>query len=102
MSQLNYQPLGDRVIVEPQTPEQTTKSGIVLPDSAKEKPVCGVVLAVGPGKTSDEGKLIPVSVKVGDTVLYSKSATYSAAEIKENGKEYLIIRESDVLAIKKI
>ncbi len=98
MSKINYQPLGDRVIVEPQSPEQTTKSGIVLPDTAKEKPQTGVVLAVGPGKTSEEGKTIPVNVKEGDTVIYAK---YGGTELKVEGKEYLIIRESDILAIQK-
>ncbi len=99
MSQLNYQPLGDRVIVEPQAPEQTTKSGIVLPDTAKEKPQSGTVIAVGPGKTTDEGKVLAPTVKIGDVVIYAK---YGGTELKSDGKEYLIIRESDILAIKKI
>ncbi len=98
MSSLKYQPLGDRVIVEPITPEQSTKSGIVLPDTAKEKPQSGKILATGPGKTSDEGKLIPITVKEGDTVIYAK---YGGTELKVDGKEYLIIRESDILAIQK-
>ncbi len=98
MSELKYQPLGDRVIVEPQTPEQTTKSGIVLPDTAKEKPQTGVVLSTGPGKTTDEGKVVPLTVKAGDVVIYAK---YGGTELKVDGKEYLIVRESDILAIKK-
>lgn len=98
MSKLNYQPLGDRVIVEPQSPEQVTKSGIVLPDTAKEKPQNGKVLVAGPGKTTDEGKTIPMSVKEGDVVIYAK---YGGTELKVDGKEYLIIRESDILAIQK-
>ncbi len=96
MSKLNYQPLGDRVIVEPQSPEQVTKSGIVLPESSKEKPQSGTVLAVGPGKTSDEGKLLPITVKIGDKVIYAK---YGGTELKVDGKDYLIVRESDILAI---
>jgi len=99
VSNLNYQPLGDRVIVEPQSPEQTTKSGIVLPDTAQEKPQSGVVLAVGPGKTTDEGKVVPTTVKIGDVVIYAK---YGGTELKVEGKEYLIVRESDILAIRKI
>lgn len=98
MSKLNYKPLGDRVIVEPQSSEQTTKSGIVLPDSAKEKPQTGRVLAVGQGRTTDEGKVIPVTVKEGDIVIYAK---YGGTELKVDGTEYLIIRESDILAVKK-
>lgn len=98
MSKLNYQPLGDRVIVEPQSPEQVTKSGIVLPDTAKEKPQNGKVLVAGPGKTTEEGKMIPMSVKEGDVVIYAK---YGGTELKVDGKEYLIIRESDILAIQK-
>ncbi len=98
MSQLKYQPLGDRVIVEPQSPETTTKSGIVLPDTAQEKPQSGAVLAVGPGKYAEDGKLIPMNVKLGDVVIYAK---YGGTELKVEGKEYLIVRESDILAIQK-
>ena len=95
---LNYEPLGDRVIVEPLAPEQTTKSGIVLPDTAKEKPQSGKVLKVGPGKISDEGKSLPMTVKAGDVVIYAK---YGGTELKVDGTDYLIIRESDILAIQK-
>ncbi|RAP36507.1 co-chaperone GroES [Candidatus Marinamargulisbacteria bacterium SCGC AAA071-K20] len=94
----NLQPLADRVIVEPETAEQTTKSGIVLPDTAQEKPQSGKVVAVGQGRTSDEGKTIPMSVKEGDTVIYAK---YGGTEIKIEGNEFLIIKENDILAIKK-
>ena len=97
MTKLKYKPLNDRVIVEPQTAEQTTKSGIVLPDSAKEKPQTGTVIAVGAGKTTDEGKTIPMTLKEGDIVIYP---TYGPTEFKIDGTEYLIIRESDVLAVK--
>ena len=98
MSQLKYQPLGDRVIVEPQSPETTTKSGIVLPDTAQEKPQSGTVVAVGPGKISDEGKTLPMHVKIGDVVIYAK---YGGTELKVDGKDYLLVRESDILAIQK-
>ena len=97
MATLNYKPLGDRVIVQPQEAEQTTKSGIVLPDTAQEKPQSGKVIQVGPGRVSDEGKLIPMNIKAGDVVIYAK---YGGTEIKVEGEEYLIIRETDVLAVK--
>jgi chaperonin GroES len=93
----NLKPIGDRVIVEPETAEQTTKSGIVLPDTAQEKPQSGVVIAVGSGRTSDEGKTLPMTVKEGDTVIYAK---YGGTEIKIEGNEFLIIKENDILAIK--
>lgn len=92
---LNYAPMEDRVIVEPQTAEQKTKSGIVLPDTAQEKPQTGKVIKVGPGKMTDEGKLIPMDVKEGDVVIYAK---YGGTEIKVEGQEYLIIRKTDILA----
>ena len=92
------QPLGDRVLVEPVAKEEVTKGGIVLPDTAKEKPQEGKVLAVGPGKMTDSGKLIPMTVKVGDVVVYAK---YGGTEYKEDVKELMILRESDILAIKK-
>jgi len=98
MSSIKYKPLGDRVILEPQTPEQTTKSGIVLPDTAQEKPQTGKVLAVGAGKVSDEGKTLPMTLKEGDIVIYAK---YGGTEFKIDGKEYLIIRENDILAVQK-
>jgi chaperonin GroES len=92
------QPLGDRVVVEPLSKEEVTKGGILIPDTAKEKPQEGKVLAVGPGKMSDDGKRIPPDVKVGDIVVYAK---YGGTEFKEDGKELMILRESDILAIKK-
>lgn len=91
-----YKPLADRVIISPEVAESTTKSGIVIPDTAQEKPQIGVVLAAGPGKVNDEGKLIALTVKVGDKVLYAK---YGGTEVKENDKPVLIVRESDILAI---
>jgi chaperonin GroES len=96
MKATNYKPLGDRVIVEPQSAEQTTKSGIVLPDTAQEKPQSGKVLTVGPGRTTDEGKTVPMTVKAGDVVIYSK---YGGTELKLDGSDYLIIKENDILAV---
>jgi chaperonin GroES len=93
---MGYRPLGDRLLVKPNPSEEKTKSGIVLPDSAKEKPQEGKVIAVGEGAKDDSGKKIPMEVKVGDVVLYSK---YSGTEVKIDGEEHLIIKESDVLAI---
>ena len=93
---LNLKPLGDRLVIEPKEREQTTASGLVLPESAKEKPQEGEVLAVGPGRRDDDGKRIAMDVAVGDVVLYAK---YGGPEIKLDGKKYLILKESDVLAI---
>ena len=93
---MGYKPLGDRILVKPKESEEKTASGIVLPDTAKEKPQEGEVIAVGSGVKDSEGKVIAMEVKVGDKVLYSK---YSGTEVKINGKEHLIIKESDVLAI---
>jgi chaperonin GroES len=93
---MNLKPLHDRLIVRPAPAEEKTKSGIIIPDSAKEKPVQGEVLAAGPGKTDDTGKLTPIGVKVGDKVLYGK---YSGTEISLDGEDVLIMRESDVFAI---
>jgi chaperonin GroES len=93
---LNLKPLGDRLIVEPTEAEEVTASGIVLPETAKEKPQRGTVLAVGAGRRDDAGKLIPMDVKKGDTVLYAK---YAGTEIKIDNKKYLILKEGDVLAI---
>jgi len=98
MSKQQYQPLADRLIVEPQLAEQVTKSGLFIPDSAQEKPQTGKVLVVGPGRVTEDGKNIPMSVKEGDVVIYAK---YGGTELKIDGAELLIIRESDVLAIKK-
>jgi chaperonin GroES len=93
---LNLKPLGNRLVVEPLEQEDVTSGGILLPETAKEKPQKGTVLSVGPGDRDDEGKRIPMDVKVKDTVLYAK---YSGTEIKVDGKKVLILRESDVLAI---
>jgi chaperonin GroES len=94
---VSIKPLEDRIVVKPLDPEQTTASGLVIPDTAKEKPQEGEVLAVGPGRFVDEGdKRVPLDVKVGDTVLYSK---YGGTEVKYSGQEYLILSARDVLAI---
>ncbi len=93
---MNLSPLHDRLIVKPATPEETTKGGIIIPDTAKEKPMQGDVLAIGTGKVSEEGKVTPLALKVGDTVLYGK---YSGTEITVEGDDLLIMRESDVFAV---
>ncbi len=94
---MKIKPLGDRILVKPLEPEEKTKGGIVLPDTAKEKPQEGKVVAVGKGKSTEEGKNVPLEVKVGDKVLYGK---YSGTEITtKDGEEYLILREEDILAI---
>lgn len=92
---VNLQPLGDRIIVRPIAREEVTKGGIVLPDTAKEKPMEGEILAVGPGKLSEEGKRIAMELKKGDRVIYPR---YAGTEWKHNNEELLIMRESDVLA----
>ncbi len=89
-------PLGDRVVVKPIQREEVTKSGIVLPDTAKEKPQRGQVIAVGPGRMTDDGKRLPMEVKVGDEVLFAK---YAGTELKIDDEEYLILSEKDILAI---
>ncbi|MCD5404991.1 MAG: co-chaperone GroES [Desulfotomaculum sp.] len=89
-------PLGDRLVVKQLPSEEVTKSGIVLPDTAKEKPQQAEVIAVGPGRVLDNGQRQPMEVKVGDKILYSK---YAGNEVKIDGEEYLILREIDVLAI---
>ena len=89
-------PLGDRVVVKPQAREEMTKSGIYLPDTAKEKPQEGTIIAVGPGRMTDDGKLVPMTLKVGDKVLYAK---YAGTEYKQDDEELLICTEKDVLAI---
>ena len=89
-------PLEDRIIVQPLEAEQVTASGLVIPDTAKEKPQEGEVLAVGPGRVDDSGKRIPLDVSVGDKVLYSK---YGGTEVKYSGEEYLVLSARDVLAI---
>jgi chaperonin GroES len=91
-------PLGDRVVVKPSSKEEVTKGGIVIPDTAKEKPQEGAVLAVGPGRMTEDGKRIPLDVKVGDVVIYAK---YGGTEIKEGDEELIILRESDILAKKR-
>ena len=93
---MKIRPLQDRIIVKRIAEEEKTKGGIIIPDTAKEKPQEGKVIAVGKGKMSDAGKLIPVQVKVGDRVLFGK---YSGSEIKLEGDEHLIIREEDVLGV---
>ena len=93
---LKLKPLADRIIVEPLEAEEVTASGIILPETAKEKPQRGKVLAAGPGRRDDDGKRVAMDVKVGDVVLYAK---YGGTEVKLEDKKYLILRESDVLAI---
>ncbi|HEY9187685.1 MAG TPA: co-chaperone GroES [Ignavibacteria bacterium] len=95
---MNLKPLADRVIIKPAPAEEKTKGGIILPDTAKEKPMQGEIIAVGPGKVTDDGKTIPLEVKVGDKVLYGK---YSGTEVTIDDTEYLIMRESDIFAIIK-
>ncbi len=92
---IKLQPLGDRVVVQPSQEEEVSKGGIILPDTVKEKPQRGVIIAVGPGRLDEEGKRIPMEVKKGDKVIYSK---YAGSEIKQDDKEVLILRESDILA----
>lgn len=93
---INIKPLGDRVVVEPIEREQTTASGIILPETAKEKPQEGNVLAVGPGRRDDSGKRLEMDVAVGDKVLFAK---YAGTEIKLGDQKLLILKESDILAI---
>jgi chaperonin GroES len=95
MKDINLKPLDDRIVVEPVEAEQVTSGGIVLPDTAKEKPQRGTVLAVGPGKLLDNGKRGELSVGVGDEVIYGK---YSGSDIELDGRDIKILRESDVLA----
>ena len=94
---VKLQPMGDRLVVKPTQSEEKTKSGIYIPDTAKEKPQEGKVVAVGPGKMNDEGKRIPMDVEVGDIVIYTK---YGGSEIKIDEEELIIMRESDILAKK--
>lgn len=96
MSKINLTPLADRVIIKPSEAEEKTKGGIILPDTAKEKPIEGTIVAAGPGKITDDGKTVKLGVKVGDKVLYGK---YSGTEVTIEGEEYLIMRESDIFAI---
>jgi len=92
---MNLKPLADRVVVKPLTKEEVTKGGILIPDTAKEKPQEGEIVAVGPGKLGEDGKRIEMEVKKGDRVIYAK---YAGLEWKHDGEEYLILRESDILA----
>ena len=93
---ITLKPLGDRVVVKPKPKDEMTKSGLVLPDTASEKPQKGSVISVGPGRMLDTGKRIEMDVKVGDAVLFAK---YAGTEVKLEGDEYLVIRESDLLAV---
>lgn len=93
---MKVKPIGDRVLVKPSKEEETKKGGIIIPDSAKEKPQEGKIVAVGTGKTDESGKKLPFEVKVGDRVLISK---YGGTEIKIDGEEYQILREDDILGI---
>lgn len=93
---MNIRPLHDRIIVERIEEETMTAGGIIIPDSAKEKPLEGSVVAVGKGKSNEEGKVLPLDVKVGDKVLFGK---YAGTEIKIEGKEYLMMREDDILGV---
>ena len=93
---MNLRPLGDRVVIEPSEKDERTESGLFIPETAKEKPQEGTIVAVGAGKRDDDGKRIPMDVEVGQTVLFAK---YAGTEIKLEGKKVLILKESDVLAI---
>ena len=93
---MKLRPLNDKIIVKPLKAEEVTKSGLIIPDSAKEKPQQGKVIAAGSGKSKDDGKRVPLDVKAGDLILFGK---YSGQEIKLDGDEYLIMREDEVLAV---
>ena len=93
---MKIKPLADRIVIKPSPAEEKSRGGIILPDTAKEKPVVGEVVAIGPGKVTDDGKNVHPEVKVGDKVLYGK---YSGTEVTIEGEEYLIMREADVFAI---
>ncbi|HMK38382.1 MAG TPA: co-chaperone GroES [Bacteroidota bacterium] len=93
---MKLKPLADRVVIKPSPAEEKSRGGIILPDTAKEKPVVGEVVAIGPGKVTDDGKKVNPEVKVGDKVLYGK---YSGTEVTIEGEEYLIMREADIFAI---
>ncbi|MBI5700565.1 co-chaperone GroES [Candidatus Saganbacteria bacterium] len=97
MSVNKLTPLGDRVVIQPAPSEEKTRSGIVIPDSAKEKPSEGTVIAVGFGRILDNGQKVPVEVKIGDKVIYSK---YGGTEVKIDNVEYIILQERDILAVK--
>ncbi len=93
---MTLQPLHDRIVIEPAAKEERTASGIILPDSAQEKPLRGTVTAVGPGKTLDSGKVVAVDVKVGEVVLYGK---YAGTEVTVGGKDVVILRSDDILGV---
>jgi chaperonin GroES len=93
---MSIQPLSDRVLIKPKARDETTRSGIVLPDTAKEKPQEGTIIAAGPGRVLDDGTRLPLDVKVGDSVLYAK---YAGTEYKIDNIEHLIVKETDILAI---
>ena len=93
---LNLRPLGDRVVIEPSEGEEVTSGGILLPETAKEKPQQGTIVAIGAGRRDEDGKLVPMDVSLNDKVLYAK---YAGTEIKLDGKKVLILKESDILAI---
>ncbi|UCC43741.1 MAG: co-chaperone GroES [Candidatus Zixiibacteriota bacterium] len=93
---MQFKPLADRVVVRPFEEMETKKGGIIIPDTAKEKPMQGEIIEIGPGRTTDDGKLVNMSVKKGDRVLYGK---YSGTEVSIDNEEYLIMRESDIFAI---
>lgn len=93
---VKIKPLGDRVLVHPFEDQETKKGGIIIPDTAKEKPQEGKVIAVGPGKTTEDGKVLPLTVKKGDKVVFGK---YAGTEIKLDGEEYMLMREDDILGI---
>jgi chaperonin GroES len=97
MASKKLTPIGDRVVVKPDPEEQKTKSGIVLPETAKEKPSEGTVVAVGPGRILENGQKVPLEVKIGDKIIYSK---YGGTEVKLDSEEYIILAERDILAIK--
>ncbi len=93
---MRLRPLGDRVVVEPIEKEERTPAGIILPETAKEKPQEGKVIAVGPGRLNDQGQRIPLDIKEGDRVVFAK---YAGTEVKLDDKKYLILRESDIMAV---
>jgi chaperonin GroES len=93
---MKVKPLGDRVVIKPQAAEEKTRGGLIIPDTAKERPVIGEIVAAGPGRKADDGKLIPLEVKVGDKVMYGK---YSATEVTIDGEDLLVMRETDVIAV---
>ena len=98
LTKVKLQPLGDRVLVKPLEQKEMKRSGIIIPDTAKEKPQEGLVVATGKGKTTDDGKVLPMDVKAGDKILYGK---YSGSEIKLDDEEYMIMHQDDILGILK-